>query len=211
MSIKTVLFDLDGTIVDSNDLINASFEHTFNKYNLQFTKEEILQFNGPPLLDTFLKTNPGYEEEMFKIYREFNLGNHEKYIRLFPGVVETIEQLLKSDIKIGIVTSKMRDAVMLGMEITGINRYFETIVALDDVVHSKPHPEAVLKATHQLGGEASSTLMVGDNYHDILAGQRAGVKTAGVVWSQKGAEFLARYKPDYMLERMDDLLTIVGV
>lgn len=211
MSIKTVLFDLDGTIVDSNELIKASFEYTFDKYGIKYTDEEILQCNGPPLVETFNKVNPGKEEEMIKVYREFNLGKHEKYIHLFPNVIETLEHLLEHDIKIGIVTSKLSDAVKLGMSLTGIDRYFDVVVALDDVTHSKPHPESVLKAIHKLGGDIQSTLMVGDNYHDIQSGQRAGVQTAGVNWSQKGAEFLASYKPTYMLEDMRDILTIVGV
>lgn len=211
MSIKTVLFDLDGTIVDSNELITASFEYTFNEYGIKFTDEEILQCNGPPLLETFYKANPGHEEEMMKVYREFNIGKHEQYIRLFPHVVETIERLLEKDIKIGIVTSKLSDAVKLGMSLTGIDRYFDVVVALDHVTHSKPHPESVLKAMNSLGSKASSTLMIGDNYHDIIAGQRAGVQTAGVNWSQKGAEFLKSYKPTYMLKDMSEILTIVGV
>lgn len=211
MSIKTILFDLDGTIVNSNELINASFEYTFKKYGMEFTSEEILQFNGPTLIETFGKISPGNEEAMIRTYREFNLGQHEKYITLFPDVIETIEQLIEKGIKVGIVTSKMRDAVKLGMEITGIDRYFETIITLDDVIESKPHPEAVVKAMIELDGKPESTLMVGDNYHDILAGQHAGVKTAGVAWSQKGEEFLNSYKPTYMLQNMKDLLTIVGV
>ena len=211
MSIKTVLFDLDGTIVDSNELISASFDYTFKKYNMNFSNEELLQFNGPPLKESFSKENPGYEDEMIRIYREYNLGNHGKYIKLFPQVIETINELIKRDIKVGIVTSKMRDAVQLGMGLTGIDHLFETVVTLDDVIHSKPHPESVVKAMNELGGEASSTLMVGDNYHDIQAGQNAGVRTAGVAWSQKGAEFLESYKPTYMLQTMTDLLTIVGV
>lgn len=211
MSIKTILFDLDGTIVNSNELISASFDYTFKKYNMNFTHEEILQFNGPPLKETFFKINPGYEDEMINTYREYNLGNHDVYIKLFPEVIDTINELIRRDVKVGIVTSKMRDAVQLGMKLTGIDHLFETDVTQDDVTHSKPHPESVLKAMNELAGETRSTLMVGDNYHDIVAGQNAGVQTAGVAWSQKGAEFLYGYKPTYMLQGMTDLLTIVGV
>lgn len=211
MSIQTVLFDLDGTILDSNELILRSFEYTFEKYNFSFTREELKEFNGPPLVDTFKKYNPGYEEEMVKIYREHNHAIHEQYVKLFPNVIETLEELQGNDIDMGIVTAKMRVAVDLGMELTGLDRYFETIVTVDDITHAKPHPESVIKAMIELNGIAESTLMVGDNYHDILAGKNAGVKTAGVAWTHKGEDFLASYDPTYMLKDMKDLLEIVGV
>src|SRR5690625_3379503 len=124
MSIRTVLFDLDGTILDSNELIIKSFEYTFKKYNFTFTEEELKEFNGPPLIDTFAKINPGYEEEMVKVYREHNHDIHEQYVKLFPNVIETIEELQKNDINMGIVTAKMRVAVDLGMELTGLDQYF---------------------------------------------------------------------------------------
>ena len=211
MNFRTVLFDLDGTIIDSNELINVSFEYTFKQYNFNFSKEEILEFNGPTLQQTFQKINPGHVDAMIQTYREFNLANHTKYVKLFPHVIETLDQLKNNNINIGIVTSKMRNAVSLGMELTGLTPYFETIITIDDVTHAKPHPEAVIKAMNQVGGEVTSTLMVGDNYHDIVAGQNAGIKTAGVAWSQKGEDLLATYQPTYMLQDMKDLLEIVGV
>lgn len=211
MKIQTVLFDLDGTILDSNELINASFAYTFKQYGYSFTKEEIIDFNGPPLRESFAKVDPNQSEAMIQTYRAFNLAKHEEYIKLFPNVIETLDQLKKHEIDVGIVTSKMRNSVNVGMEMTGLHRYFETIVTIDDIVHSKPHPESVIKAMEELNGEAHTTVMVGDNYHDIVAGQHAGVKTAGVAWSSKGEAFLASYKPTYMLQDMKDLLEIVGV
>lgn len=211
MSIQTVLFDLDGTILDTNELIIVSFIHTFKQYDLSFTKEEILEFNGPPLKDTFQKINPSLADAMVETYRKHNLLHHNKYARVFPGVMETLERLMEHDIQLGIVTAKMRKGVMLGLEQTGLNRFFDTIITIDDVTHPKPHPEPVMMAMHQLNGQAGSTLMVGDNSHDIKSGQSAGVRTAGVAWSEKGRDFLASYNPTYMLEEMKDLLPIVGV
>lgn len=211
MRIRTVLFDLDGTILDSHELIVKSFEHTFEKYHFSFTREEIAAFNGPPLIETFSKINPGYEQEMIKTYRKHNHQLHEKYIKLFPHVIETVEQLQQAGVNIGIVTSKMRVAVDLGMKLTGLDQYFETIITVDDIIHAKPHPESVIKAMEALQASAETTLMVGDNYHDILAGKNAGVKTAGVAWTHKGEDFLAKYNPTYMLQDMRDILEIVGV
>ncbi|MGM8366065.1 pyrophosphatase PpaX [Virgibacillus sp. W0181] len=211
MSIDTVLFDLDGTLIDTNELIISSFEHTFEHYGLTFTKKEIMEFNGPPLIDTFQEINPDLAEAMIDTYREHNIKHHDNFVKVFPYVLETVEQLRQHQIKMGIVSAKMRQGVLKGLSLTGLEDYFETIVSMDDVTHPKPHPEPVLKAMSNLGATPETSIMVGDNYHDIESGKNAGVKTAGVAWSEKGKEFLLNYDPTYMLEDMRDLLKIVGV
>lgn len=211
MTIQTVLFDFDGTLVDTNELIYQSFVHTFATFGYSFTKEEILAFNGPPLKDTFRKINPQLADEMIKTYRKHNHENHARYIRLFPNVLETLQELKKNNIKIGIVTAKMRVGVELGMKLTNLTPYIDTVISIDDVERPKPHPEPVFKALERLAATKEKTIMVGDNYHDIEAGNRAGVLTAGVAWSHKGEEYLKRYKPTYIIDDMLDLLPIVGV
>src|SRR5690625_4375572 len=150
MNIKTVLFDLDGTLIDTNELINESFRHTFNKYKFEFTDSEIRNFNGPPLRDTFNQLNQDLAEEMIQTYRKHNLANHEAYVKVFPNVEKTIQSLLKKDIEIGIVSAKMRQGVELGLEVTGLAKYFETIITIDDVNNPKPHPEPVRLAMNEL-------------------------------------------------------------
>ncbi len=85
------------------------------------------------------------------------------------------------------------------------------MITLDEVTHAKPHPEPIEKALQELGSSAEESIMVGDNHHDILAGKNAGVLSAGVAWSAKGREHLEHYEPDFMLEKMPDLLEVVGV
>ena len=210
MSIETILFDLDGTLIDTNELIHQSFEYTFNYYGYSFTREEILQFNGPPLIKTFTEINPDLAEEMIITYRKHNLEHHNDYVKLFPNVKETLKALHDAGKRMGIVSAKMRPGVELGLEVTGIRSFFDTIVAVDDVQNPKPHPEPVLRGAKALAAELKRSLMVGDNYHDIESGKNAGVKTAGVAWSLKGKEYLQKFNPTYMLEDMRDLLPIVG-
>ncbi|WP_373893355.1 pyrophosphatase PpaX [Virgibacillus sp. CBA3643] len=210
MSIRTILFDLDGTLIDTNDLIIASFDHTFKHYNLSFTNEEISEFNGPPLVDTFQKIDPDRAEQMIETYRVHNHANHDNYVTAFPQVVDTIEQLKNNGIKLGVVTTKMTKAVTMGLTLTGLDSFFDSVITLDDVTHLKPHPEPVIKAMEELDADAASTLMVGDNYHDIESGKNAGVKTAGVAWAHKGKKRLLEYNPTYMLEEMRDLLKITA-
>ncbi|MEN2768518.1 pyrophosphatase PpaX [Ornithinibacillus xuwenensis] len=211
MNIRTILFDLDGTLIDTNELINESFYHTFKHYGLTFTHDEILAFNGPPLKETFEKIDLDKAEAMVTTYREHNLAHHDDYVKVFPNVKETLKLLKENGIKLGIVTTKMRQTAIRGMKITGIDTYFDTIIALDDVTHAKPHPEPVLNAMQEIGAEVETTLMVGDNSHDIESGQNAGVKTAGVAWSLKGKTLLQSYHPTYMLDDMQDLLKIIEV
>src|SRR5699024_843206 len=133
------------------------------------------------------------------------------YVKAFPNVAETLAELQKRQIQLGVVTSKMRGTANMGLRTTGLNDYFEMVITLDDVTHAKPHPEPIIKAIKALDANADTTLMVGDNSHDIEAGHHAGVKTAGVAWSLKGREKLLTYKPSYMLDDMLDLLEITGV
>src|SRR5690625_714201 len=211
MSIETVLFDMDGTLIDTNELIHKSFEYTLGYYGYTFTHEEILQFNGPPLIATFTNLNPDLAEEMVETYREHNLEHHNDYVKLFPNVKETLEILQQQGKKMGIVSAKMRPGVELGLEITGIENFFDTIVSVDDVENPKPHPEPVLKAMKNIGGKLETSIKVGDNYHDIESGKNAGMKTVAVSWSLKGEEYLQKFNPTYMIDDMRDLLPIAGV
>lgn len=211
MNIETILFDLDGTLIDTNALINASFKHTFKTYGYHFSDEELLQFNGPPLSTTFQELNKELADDMIKTYRTHNLTHHNDYVKTFPGVKETLEQLKEKHIRMGIVSTKMRNGVELGLQVTGLKEYFETVITFNDVHNAKPHPEPVLKGMKDLNGNADTTLMVGDNYHDIESGKNAGVQTAGVAWSMKGEAFLKTLQPTFMLQEMHDLIQITEV
>lgn len=211
MSINTVLFDFDGTLIDTNELIYQSFVHTFDQYGYEFTKDEILQFNGPPLQDTFTNLNPQLAEEMIQTYRDHNAKHHDEYVSLFPNVRETLDTLQQHGFKLAIVSAKIRTGVEQGMEITDLTSYFDTIITIDDVTNPKPHPESVQKALENLHADPEQAIMIGDNYHDIKSGNQAGTKTAGVAWSVKGEAYLQQFNPTYMLNDMTDLLKIIGV
>lgn len=211
MNIEAVLFDLDGTLIDTNELIMVSFEYTFQHYGLTFTKEEIMEFNGPPLIDTFRKINPTEADAMMETYREHNLKLHDTYVKAFPFVNETLTKLKEDNVKMAVVSAKMRTGVLKGLRLTNLESFFDTIVTVDDVSNPKPHPEPVLKAIKDLNASPSRSIMVGDNYHDIESGKNAGTKTAGVAWSAKGRDYLMEFNPTYMLDDMRDLLPIVGV
>ncbi|MEH7383026.1 pyrophosphatase PpaX [Bacillus sp. JJ1533] len=213
MAINTLLFDLDGTLIDTNELILQSFLHTFETYfpERRYTREEILPFNGPTLHESFSSVDPERAEEMIAEYRRFNHEKHDELVTEFPDVFDTIKTLKEKGYKIGVVTTKVRNTVNMGLKLTKLDQFFDVVVTLDDVKNPKPDPEPVLLALKLLGSTPDEAIMVGDNYQDIVAGQNAGTKTAGVAWSHKGKDFLMEYKPDFMLENMSDLLDIVLV
>lgn len=210
--ITTLLFDLDGTLIDTNDLIITTFLHTLEKYYpSKYTREDVLPFMGPTLQETFEGIDPDRVEEMILDYRTYNLANHDLLVKEFVGVLETIQILQEKGFKLAIVSTKVYDTVLKGLKLTKMDAFFDIIVAMEHVSKVKPDPEPIFNALEQLGSTPEETIMVGDNYHDILAGKNAGTKTAGVAWSAKGREYIAKYEPDYILDNMKDLLTILGV
>jgi pyrophosphatase PpaX len=210
-NIDTILFDLDGTLVDTNELIISSFLHTLGKYYPdKYKREDVLPFMGPSLYETFGGIDPERAEEMIREYRTYNHENHDLLVKEFKGVNETVKKLKDNGFKIAIVSTKILDTVVKGLKLTKLDPYFDVIVALDHVEKPKPDPEAIYVALKQLDSTPEKAIMVGDNYHDVLAGKNAGTKTAAVAWSLKGRDFLAQYEPDFMLDEMSDLLKIVG-
>jgi pyrophosphatase PpaX len=209
--ITTILFDLDGTLIDTNELIISTYLHTLEKYYpSKYQREDVLPFLGPTLHEAFGSINPDLVEEMVLEYRAFNIANHDELVTEFAGVFETVQSLKDKGYKLGIVTTKRHDVTLKGLRLMDLERFFEVVVTYDHVSKTKPDPEPIFKALEQLDSTPEETMMVGDNYHDILAGKNAGTVTAGCAWSIKGRDYIAKYEPNYILENMADLLTILG-
>ena len=212
MAINTVLFDLDGTLINTNDLILSSFKHTLDHYfPNQFSEEDIKKMIGEPLYQSFERLDRERAGEMVKMYRRHNMQFHNSLVKEYDGVFETVQTLQRQGIKLGIVTTKLRKTVDMGLRLTKLDPFFDVVITLDDVDRAKPHPEPVQKAMKKLDAVPKETMMVGDSQFDIMAGKSAGTYTAGVAWSIKGKEFLASYQPDFMLHHMSELLDVVGV
>ncbi|WP_042353986.1 pyrophosphatase PpaX [Bacillus rubiinfantis] len=210
--ITTLLFDLDGTLIDTNELIIASYLHTLEKfYPGRFKREDVLPFMGPTLHEAFSSIDHDQVEEMIAEYRSFNLARHDELVTEFPGVWETMKVLKDKGFKLGVVTTKRYDVAMKGLRLTKLDGFFDTVIALDHVKKVKPDPEPIFTALERLEASSAEAIMVGDNFHDILGGKNAGTLTAGVAWSIKGRDYIDSFQPDYILEQMADLLAILGV
>lgn len=124
MSINTVLFDLDGTLIDTNELIISSFMHTLNHYYPeQYKREDVLAFMGPPLYDTFVQMDKERVHEMIDTYRTHNLSHHDELVTEFAGVFETVKWLHDQKYKLAIVTTKQINTVMLGLKLTKLDQF----------------------------------------------------------------------------------------
>jgi pyrophosphatase PpaX len=210
--IRTVLFDLDGTLIDSVRLILDSYHHTLATHGLPpRTDEEWLEGVGTPLSAQFAawQETDGMLDALIATYREYNLKHHDRMVTAYPGVVDVVRVLKEDGIATGLVTSKNRSGALRGLTLARLESLMDVLVCADEVENPKPHPEPVEKAVRLLGSDPATTVYVGDSIHDMRSGRAAGVRTAAVLWGPFGRSHLEGAQPDYWLEKPAELLTLV--
>jgi len=208
--ITTLLFDFDGTLLDTNELIIQTFLSVLGKrYPGRFAREDVLHFIGPSLKQTFDGIDATLTEVLMQEYRSLNIELHDQMVVEYDGVTETLRNLKSRGIKMAIVSTKRRDMIRRGLKLMDIEDIFDIIIGLDEVVNPKPDPEPILLALKQLNATKEEALMIGDNSHDIEGGHNAGVRTAGVAWTAKGEAYLSTFNPTYMLQHISELLEII--
>ncbi len=210
--IRTVLFDLDGTLIDSIELILASYHHTLAEHGYPPVSDaEWLRGVGTPLrtqLGQWART-PEQLEHLVVTYRNYNLANHDRMVRPYPGVPEMVRAIRARGLRIGIVTSKNREGTRRGLRLVGLEDTIEVLVCADDVTRAKPDPEPVTRAVELLEAHPANTIFVGDSIHDLHSGRGAGVLTGAVLWGPFARHELEPAAPDYWLETPEDLGRLV--
>ena len=212
-NIKTMLFDLDGTILDTNELIIRSFIESLDGYVPEgFGRDHIIPIMGNPLTEQ-LRGFSGLEDvtKLVVAYREVNHRLHDEYVTAFDNVNEVITKLHKYGIQIGIVTTKIRLTTVRGLKHTGLYEEVDAIVTIEDVEHPKPHPEPVNKAIELLGADPASTIMIGDSMVDMQSAVAAGVIPVGVAWSLKGELKLKEAGAQHVIKDMRELYNFAGL
>lgn len=207
-SFPTLLFDLDGTLIDSTELIVDSYRHTMLQHRGEAPADAFwLAGLGTPLRSQFqaLTDDEGEIEAMVHTYRSYNLANHDAMVCEYPGVRDAIVGLNERGARLGIVTSKIRAGALRGLALCRYDGLFEVVVGSDDVERHKPDPEPVLKALELLGVEPATAVFVGDSPHDMTAGRAAGVATAAALWGPFPRALLEPLEPDYWLTSPKDL------
>lgn len=208
---RAYLFDLDGTLLDSIQLILTSFHHTSRAHRDRvFPDSYWLEGIGTPLRDQLgtLAESPAELDAMLETYVEFNLANHDSFAKPYSGVVEVVRELHRRGSALALVTSKLSRGANRGLQLLGLEAEFPVRVCADDVTHGKPHPEPVLNALGSLGAAATEAVFIGDSPHDIEAGRRAGVRTAAVSWGPFPREILDNAGPDHWIDAPAEILDL---
>lgn len=205
-----VIFDLDGTVLNTDLLIKKSFEHVFKKYMPEhmLSEEEYLSFLGPTLVESFGRYFPQHQiDELVECYREYNHAHHHDYVTIYPHVKETLKYLKERGYPLAIVTTKYSRAAYIGLDMFDITKYFDVVIGMDQVNCVKPHPEGLLKVLEQT--DSHRGVMIGDNPTDILAGKNAGMYTIGVKWTPKGTKAMEALQPDLMIDDMKEIVDFI--
>jgi pyrophosphatase PpaX len=205
MPISTILFDLDGTLINSIDHIVDCWQHTVRTgLGREISREEVLPTIGRSLQACFEEMAPGRSDELYSIYTTYERDRHDANVQLIMGTREVLDTLLADGYKLGVVTSKVLHVAMSGLELFQLDPYFEVIITQADTERHKPFPDPLLVACERLGVSPAEAVYIGDAWTDIEAGRAGGMLTVGVTWGAAG-EAIREAAPDYILATMTEL------
>ncbi len=212
MSIRYLLFDLDGTLIDTTDLILNCYRTSVSKLvENPPTDEEILEGFGRPLKDQLWRLYPDLRDridEMFLLWRQAQEELHDRLIKPFPGTLETLTELRRRGYPVGVVTSKERPTALRGIRVNGLTHLIDPLVCVDDTTNHKPHPEPILRGMELMGATPEETIYVGDSLYDMKAGRAAGARVAAAMWGPFAKEPLMEFDPDFLLPSISGLLEL---
>src|SRR5436305_9410762 len=194
-----VLFDLDGTLVDSIALLMASMRHTFQGRHRQPTDTEWIEGIGSPLpkqLTPYVESDED-RERLVNRYRTFQLENHDRLMAHYSGVIDTLALLYQRGHPMGVVTSKGNMMMERGLQFIGADDYIVVAIGYDSVHIHKPDPYPVRAALEKLGYHTNEAVFVGDSPHDIKSGNDAGVITIAALWVPLRRDQLEPYRPTH--------------
>jgi pyrophosphatase PpaX len=203
-----VLFDLDGTVVDSGGIILASMRHaTREVLGRDFGDAELMQAVGGPGLEAQMAVfAPDQVDELVRVYRDHNEPLHEE-LEACAGMEDVLLRLHEEGRRLGVVTAKRRSTVELAFARVPLAHLFETVVGGDETEKHKPDPEPLLLAAERMHARPAETAYVGDSPFDIRAAKAAGMHAVAVTWGRiHDRERLEREEPDAIVERAEELL-----
>lgn len=210
--LRAVVFDLDGTIVDSVELIIISFQHAIREVlGREISREESVAWVGRPLREQMALFSPEHADELVAVYREFNHREHDRMLKLYDGILDLLDALARAGVKLGLVTSKSRYTTQMAFDLTGIESYFDASVCADESAGNKPSPEPILACLEQLGVSAAEAAYVGDSPSDIQAARAARVHAIAVTWGVFDMDALEAEKPDTLVHTIPELAEVLGV
>ena len=206
-----VIFDLDGTLADTFPTVIRIFNRVvLERTGRQWTLEELLPLFGPPETEILRRLFPEEEVHRQLIDDFFRLSSEDgAEIRPFPGIEPLVSRLGRSGVRLGVYSGASTRSAQIRVGHAGLLDHFTTVLGGDGVERYKPHPEGLLKLLDQFGVEAESAIFIGDMVADVLAGQRAGMKTAAVTWGAGKKDALRAASPDFLVEEVAVFDTIL--
>jgi pyrophosphatase PpaX len=205
-----LLFDLDGTLIDTVELILSSARHATKTVLGEALPDHVLRHDiGMPLRAQMGEYAPGHVDELLAAYREYNERVHDDLIREYPGTDRALARLSGEGYRMGIVTSKSRLVAHRGVDYFDLGRFFEVVVGYEDTATHKPGAEPIREGASRLGITAECCMYVGDSPHDVAAGKSAGAVTVAALWGPF-PERVLEPGPDYAIRSLDELGLILG-
>jgi pyrophosphatase PpaX len=206
---KAILFDVDGTLLDTTEFIFQAFEYTLNKYGYPARgRNEFAELVGKPLDYNYSVLAPDSDTVLLsRTHREFQL-DHVELALTYPSTRETLDAIRNDNLRIAAVTTRARASTIATLKSCDIFEYFDYVVALEDVVNVKPNPEPLLKALNYLDIHPRNAIMAGDSDADIFAGKKAGTKNVGATYGFHGMR-IAESNPDYLIDSIGEILPLI--
>lgn len=213
-NIDTIIFDYDGTLVDTNKLILDSWKYTFKEILDEEREESYIKSTfGEPLELTLKREFPNFDlEKALNIYRSYQKKHYLDDIILFDGMKGLIEKLKEQRYKLAVVTSRNRETTIAGLKKFGLIDYFDGVITSDDTLKHKPEPEPIIKALELLDSKRENSIMMGDSIFDIECSHNARLKFVWVAWAEtKNIKDAKKgLRPDFIIEKPIDLFKILG-
>lgn len=210
--LQAVLFDLDGTLIDTVELILVSMRHaTRAVLGADAPADDVLMSGvGMPLLTQFRDFAPDHADELLRVYREFNHVHHDGVAKAYPGTLEVLAELRSRGIPMGIVTSKGEVAAAMGIDLFGLRRFADVIVTADDVEIHKPDPYPLAYAATLLNVDLRYCVYVGDSPHDMLAAVSGGAIPVAALWGAFPPDQLLAPGPDFAISDIRELPALLA-
>lgn len=211
--IRAVLLDLDGTLVDTVELILSSVRHTFEGDPRAPTDAQWIAGMGKAIrvqLHEIVGDDEAEVERLLQRYRAHQRLHLEARTRAYPGALEALAALRSEGRRLAIVTGKLVEPAEWSARHVGLAPHLDLVVGADTCARCKPHPDPVLHALAALGARPDEAIFVGDSHHDVAAGQAAGVVTVAALWGAAAPEALLASRPDHVLDRIEDLPALVS-
>ena len=214
LPLRAVLFDLDGTLIDSIGLIVDAMHYAFEGFDgtTPADADWMLGIGTPLSKQLALYARNDTELEWLRDrYRTYQGIHHDNVVREFPGTTSVLSELQARGLMMALVTSKVDALAQRGLDLTKLSRFIPVVIGADSVVRHKPDPEPVLTALGRLGVATDEAVFVGDSPHDIASGNAAGVRTIGALWGPFTREQVAVAQPTHFIGDIRDLPALLDL